>query len=57
MIGSDSHTCSAGALAMLVAMEYVPGKTLDQLIAPSGLKLDDALKYSTQIADAMATSL
>jgi serine/threonine protein kinase len=31
-----------------------PGKTLDQLIGRKGLRLNEALKYSVQIADALA---
>src|ERR1700704_1864500 len=37
-----------------IAMEFVPGKTLDQYIGTSGLSLKDALKYGIQIADALA---
>ena len=37
-----------------IAMEFVVGKTLDQLIGKSGLALKDTLKYSIQIADALA---
>ena len=37
-----------------IAMEFVPGKTLDQHIGKSGLSLKDALKYGIQIADALA---
>jgi eukaryotic-like serine/threonine-protein kinase len=37
-----------------VVMEYVAGKTLDQLIPRRGLKLNEVLKYSIQIADALA---
>jgi serine/threonine protein kinase/tetratricopeptide (TPR) repeat protein len=37
-----------------IAMEYVEGKTLDALIGRKGLKLNEALKYSIQIADALA---
>lgn len=39
-----------------IVMEFVPGKTLDLLIGRKGLKLGDALKYSAQIADALATA-
>ena len=39
-----------------IAMEYVPGKALNQLIARRGLPLADALKYAVQIADALATA-
>ncbi|MBP1727439.1 MAG: serine/threonine protein kinase, partial [Deltaproteobacteria bacterium] len=37
-----------------IAMEYVDGKTLDQRIGHRGLRLNDALKYAVQIADALA---
>src|SRR5262245_15095189 len=37
-----------------IAMEFVPGKTLDQHIGKSGLRLEDTLKYGIQIADALA---
>src|SRR5437868_196853 len=37
-----------------IAMEFVAGKTVDQLIGKSGLPLKDTLKYSIQIADALA---
>ncbi len=37
-----------------IAMEYVEGKTLDDLVGRKGLKLNDALKYAIQIADALA---
>jgi eukaryotic-like serine/threonine-protein kinase len=36
-----------------IAMEFVPGKTLDQWICKNGLSLKDALKYAIQIADAL----
>jgi serine/threonine protein kinase len=37
-----------------IAMEYVPGKTLDKLVGRKGLGLGEALKYAVQIADALA---
>ncbi|MGA3210914.1 MAG: protein kinase [Terriglobales bacterium] len=37
-----------------IAMEYVEGKTLDEGIGRRGLKLDEALRYAIQIADALA---
>src|SRR5215469_8306596 len=37
-----------------IAMEFVPGKTLDQCIGKTGLGLKDTLKYGIQIADALA---
>jgi serine/threonine protein kinase len=37
-----------------IAMEYVEGKPLSTLIPHNGMRLNDALKYSIQIADALA---
>jgi eukaryotic-like serine/threonine-protein kinase len=37
-----------------LVMEYVPGKTLDQLIPAKGMRVTEALKYAVQIADALA---
>jgi eukaryotic-like serine/threonine-protein kinase len=37
-----------------IAMEYVPGKTLHELIGRKGLVLGEALKYAIQIAGALA---
>ena len=39
-----------------IAMEYVEGRTLDELIRSKGLKLNDALKYAMQTADALAAA-
>jgi len=39
-----------------IAMEYVSGKTLEDLIRPKGLALGEALKYAVQIADALASA-
>src|SRR5437773_877404 len=39
-----------------IGMEFVAGKTLDKLISRHGLKLNDALNYSVQIADALAAA-
>lgn len=36
-----------------IAMEYVAGRTLDQLIARKGLRLAEALQYAIQAADAL----
>ncbi len=40
--------------ADFIAMEFVPGRTLDQLIPRNGMRLNLALKYSIQIAAALA---
>ena len=37
-----------------IVMEYVEGKTLDQLIPRRGMKLSSALNYAVQMADALA---
>ena len=42
--------------ADFLIMEYVPGKTLDQLIPRKGLPLKQALKYAIEIADALAAA-
>jgi Tol biopolymer transport system component/predicted Ser/Thr protein kinase len=39
-----------------IAMEYVSGKTLDQLIPAKGMKVVDAVRYAMQIADALAAA-
>ena len=38
----------------IIVMEYVDGKTLDELTPATGLRLSLALKYAIQIADALA---
>jgi len=37
-----------------IAMEFVEGKTLEQLIGKNGLALRNTLKYAIQVADALA---
>ena len=39
-----------------IAMEYVDGKTLDQLIPRHGMRLNEALKAAVQMADALAAA-
>jgi Tol biopolymer transport system component/tRNA A-37 threonylcarbamoyl transferase component Bud32 len=39
-----------------IAMEYVPGKTLDRLIGRKGIRLNEALRYAIQIADGLAAA-
>lgn len=36
-----------------IVMEYIDGKTLDEVIAPKALRLRQALQYAVQIADAL----
>ena len=45
-----------GKPVQYIAMEYVAGETLDQLIGKKGLKVRDALKYAAQMADALAAA-
>jgi Tol biopolymer transport system component/predicted Ser/Thr protein kinase len=42
--------------ADFIVMEYVAGRTLDQLIPRRGLTLGEVLHYATQIADALAAA-
>jgi serine/threonine protein kinase len=39
-----------------IVMEYVQGKTLDQVIGRKGLRTHDVMKYGAQIADALAAA-
>jgi Tol biopolymer transport system component/tRNA A-37 threonylcarbamoyl transferase component Bud32 len=39
-----------------LVMEFVAGKTLDQLIPKKGLKVDEVLRLAVQAADALATA-
>ena len=46
---------SAGGIDF-IAMEYVEGKTLDELIGRNGLKLNETLKYAVQMADGLSAA-
>ncbi len=50
------HCEMDGQATSFIAMEYVPGSTLAQLIGGKGLRLRDALKYAAQIADALSAA-
>jgi len=41
---------------LFIAMEYVAGKTLGQMIPPKGMPIGDALRYAGQIAGALAAA-
>jgi eukaryotic-like serine/threonine-protein kinase len=41
---------------VFIAMEYVEGYRLDQLIPPGGLRYSQTIKYAVQIADAIAAA-
>jgi eukaryotic-like serine/threonine-protein kinase len=45
-----------GQNTSFIAMEFVPGTTLAELIGGKGLRLRDALKYAIQIADALTAA-
>src|ERR1019366_1192677 len=45
-----------GHPADFIAMEFVAGKALDQLIDRKGLRLSETLHYATQVADALAAA-
>ena len=50
------HDISEDGGAHFIAMEWVEGKTLSQLIADKRLPLGEAFKYAIQIADALAAA-
>ena len=50
------HDFSHEAGHDFIVMEYVAGKTLDQLIPRNGMRLTDMLKVAVQITDALATA-
>src|SRR5579871_2770197 len=50
------HDIAEDHATQFIVMEYVPGKTLDQTIRRHGLRLNEALKYAVQVADALATA-
>ncbi|MBI3470055.1 MAG: protein kinase, partial [Candidatus Solibacter usitatus] len=50
------HDIGSARGADFIVMEFVKGKTLDQLIAKKGMALGEALKYAVQIADALAAA-
>ena len=37
-----------------IVMEYIEGRTLDELITPKGMRPRDTLHYAVQVADALA---
>ena len=50
------HEISSQDGTDFIVMEYVAGKTLDQLIQRHGLPLKEALAYAIQIADGLAAA-
>jgi eukaryotic-like serine/threonine-protein kinase len=50
------HDIASAAGVDFMVMEFVAGKTLDQLIGRNGLKVNDALSYAAEIAAALAAA-
>lgn len=50
------YDINSDAGADYIAMEYVAGRALDQLIPRGGMRLNDALKYAVQMADGLAAA-
>ncbi len=48
------HDIAADRGVDFIVMEYVDGKTLDQLVGRKGLRLNTALDYAAQVADGLA---
>jgi serine/threonine protein kinase len=48
------HDISHSGGTDFLVMEYVRGRTIDQLIGRSGMRVSEALRYAIQIADALA---
>ena len=50
------HDITSDGGVDFIAMEYVQGKTLDQVIPRKGMRLNEALKIAVQVADALAAT-
>jgi len=50
------HDISEENGVYFIAMEYVPGSTLERMNTGSGLPLKDAMRYAADIADALAAA-
>ena len=48
------HEIGSEGGADFIVMEYVEGRTLDELMLPHGMPVSEVLKYSVPIADALA---
>jgi len=48
------HDLDSSGDVNFIVMEFVAGKTLDRLIGSRGIKLNEALGYAVQIADALS---
>jgi Tol biopolymer transport system component/tRNA A-37 threonylcarbamoyl transferase component Bud32 len=52
----DTATTEDGEPIDFIAMEYVQGKTIDQLMGKKPLRVEEVLRYGAQIADALASA-
>jgi Tol biopolymer transport system component/predicted Ser/Thr protein kinase len=50
------HDVNSDGGVDFIAMEFVQGQSLDQLIPPKGMPLNDALRLAAQVADALAAA-
>jgi len=50
------HDTGEAGGSVFIVMEYVPGRTLSDLISGKGMALKEALRYAVQIADALAAA-
>jgi serine/threonine protein kinase len=50
------HDLATANGADFLVLEYVPGKALEDAIPKKGLRLNEALRYAIQIADALAAA-
>ncbi len=50
------HDIRRDAGTDFIVMEYIAGQTLDAVIPSTGMPLDDMLRYSVQMADALAAA-
>ena len=50
------HDITSVAGVEFMVMEYISGRTLDQVISRKGLRLNEVLRYAIQVADALAAA-
>jgi eukaryotic-like serine/threonine-protein kinase len=50
------HDIASEAGVDFIVMEYIRGRTLDQVVPRRGLRVGEALRYAAQVADALAAA-
>ncbi len=50
------HEIDAAGELLFIAMEYIDGRTLEQIIPQKGLRFSEALRYAAPAADALAAA-